>query len=131
MKERTLEFWDEDEWEAITANWPAAVQRGFAKNLRIAQLGGTPQSHAKPLSGFKISLWELWHRDGQRVIYTTDLAELRNCVYVVDAFNKDSVKGKKMRTSDKSRIDGRAKALRAEIDRLEAELLARRKKQLH
>ena len=95
MKERILEFWNEDEWNAITADWPTAVQRRFAENLRIAQLGGTPESHAKPLKGFKVSLWELWHRDGQRVIYTTELVELRNCVYVVDAFNKDSREGRK------------------------------------
>jgi phage-related protein len=127
VKERALAFWNEDEWKAITASWPQAVQRGFAKNLRIAQLGGTPQSHAKPLSGFKISVWELWHRDGQRVIYTTDLAELTNCVHILDAFSKDSRKGKKMRTSDKSRIEGRVKAVRAEIDRLSAEIQARRR----
>lgn len=126
MQERTLEFWDYDEWKAIIERWPAAVRQRFANGLRMVQLGGMP-SHAKPLSGFDISLCELRHRDGQRVIYTTELGRLRNCIYVLDAFNKDSRKGKTMRTSDRTRIRARVARVKAEIARLEADLKARRR----
>ena len=122
MAERDLDFWDEDEWREIVGHWPAAVQRGFASRLRTVQLGEFPQSRDKPLKGFAIPLREMWHRDGQRVVYTVEYATLNNRVYVIDAFEKDSGDGKEMRTSDKSRIEARAKAYKAEMEALKLSL---------
>jgi phage-related protein len=131
LQERHLEFWNEDEWKEITSAWPNAVKRGFATRLRVVQNGGQPASNAKPLKGFAIPLWELWHRDGQRVIYTLEYVTLKNCVFVVDAFEKDSRKGPKMRTSDKTRIEGRARALKTEMDRLKAMMDSPARRGLH
>ena len=118
MRERELEFWNQDQWEGITSAWPTAVQRGFASRLRVVQLGGFPPSRDKPLKGFAISLREMWHRDGQRVVYTTEYAGLTNRVHVLDAFEKDSRENSTMRISDKKRIEARVKVLKAEMDAL-------------
>lgn len=128
MELRPLEFWDYDEWTSITKHWPKAVRKGFGRKLRVVQLGEQPQSNAKPLKGFAFSLWELWHRDGQRVIYTTVYVTLTGRIHVLDAFEKDSADGKKMRKTDKMRIEGRVTRLKTEMDRLEAEIEARRRK---
>lgn len=127
MQERDLEFWDEDDWKQITSTWPNAVNRGFATRLRVVQNGGQPTSHAKPLKGFAISLWELWHRDGQRVVYTVEYASLTNHIDVLDAFKKNSSEGKKMRTSDTVRITARVTALVRRMAELKAELEAKRR----
>jgi len=130
LAERRIEFWDEDSWNAITSRWPAAVRRGFATRLRVIQQGGQPHSHAKPLTGFAISLWELWHRDGQRVVYTVEYSLLTGTVYVLDAFAKDSRDGKTMRKSDKARIERRAADYKKKVDRMESEHRTRQR-QLH
>ncbi len=126
MPERHLEFWNEDEWRKITARWLDPIKRGFATRLRVVQLGGQPASRAKPLAGFAIPLWELWHRDGQRVIYTVEYADLTNCVNVLDAFEKDAGKGKKMRISDAARIKARVAALKLRMDDLKTRLRSKR-----
>lgn len=118
MRERDLEFWNEDEWADTICGWPSAVQSGFASRLRIVQLGGFPTSRDKPLKGFSISLREMWHRSGQRIIYTVEYAALTNRVHVLDAFEKDAREGSTMRTSDKKRIETRVKRLKAEMDSL-------------
>lgn len=118
MQERQLEFWDESEWKEITSRWPRAVSMGFATRLRVVQQGGFPPSRDKPLRGFDVSLREMWHRDGQRIVYTVDYCALTNRVYVLDAFDKDSRAGRKMRTSDKERIKARVKMLKREMDQL-------------
>jgi len=118
LRERELEFWNEDQWEEIVSGWPDAVRRGFASRLRVVQLGGYPPSRDKPLKGFAIPLREMWHRDGQRVVYTTEYAALTNRVHVLDAFEKDSRENSTMRTSDKKRIEARVRVLKAEIDAL-------------
>lgn len=118
-QERLLHFWDEREWEKTIAGWPNAVRRGFATRLRVVQQGGQPSSHAKPLSGFDIPVWEMWHRDGQRVIYATHFASVSGKIEVLDAFEKDSRDGKKMRKSDRERIKGRIAALKREMEELE------------
>jgi phage-related protein len=127
VQERNLAFWDEDEWKQITGQWPTAIQRGFATKLRVVQLGGQPAANAKPLRGFNIPLWEIYHRDGQRVIYTTEYCSLTNLVHVIDAFEKDSRKGRKMRTSDKHRITGRVQRLQAEMKPLQASAIQRQR----
>lgn len=119
MAERRVNFWDEDEWRKIIVRWPSAVQRGFAKRLRVIQLGGQPTSHAKPLSGFEVPIWELWHRSGQRVVYCVHYASISGCVEVLDAFEKDSGEGRTMRTSDKERIARRVAALKREMEELQ------------
>jgi phage-related protein len=83
LTDRKLNFWDESEWRKTVVGWPPAVRRGFAKRLRVVQLGGQPQSHAKPLSGFDIPIWELWHRDGQRVVYTVHYAAISGRVDIL------------------------------------------------
>lgn len=127
MGERRLHFWDDDEWRAVTESWPLAVQRRFASQLRIVQHGAQPASHAKPLTGFAIPLWELWHRDGQRVVYTVHYASSTGRIDVLDAFEKDSRHGRKMRTNDRERIIGRVARLKREMDELEARLRAFRR----
>ena len=118
MTERPIHFWDEDEWKEIIAGWPEAVQRGFATRLRVVQQGSQPQSRAKPLSGFDITVWELWHRDGQRVIYTIQFVSVSGRIDVLDAFEKDSSDGRKMRKSDKERIKKRVAAHKQEMEAL-------------
>lgn len=130
MHERNLEFWDEDQWRAITSSWPEAVQRGFAARLRIVQHGGYPPSRDKPLKGFAIPLREMWHRAGQRIVYTLEYVTLTNLIHVLDAFEKDSKKGKKMRAGDKARIEARVRMLKGEMDKLKA-LLATGRQSLH
>lgn len=120
MQVRELEFWDDDEWKAITAGWPEAVARGFATRLRVVQNGEFPSSCDKPLKGFDIALREMWHRDGQRIVYTTAYASTTNRIYIIDAFEKDSRDGRKMRTSDKTRIEGRIRTLKSQMDQLKA-----------
>lgn len=121
MKDRELDFWDEDQWKAIIKDWPKSVKKTLGSRLRIVQKGKQPESGAKPLSDFKISVWELWVRSGQRVIYTTAYAEINDCIYVLDAFEKDSRDGSKMRTSDRTRIKGRVARLKERMDKLAAE----------
>lgn len=130
MLERHLEFWNEDDWNKVTSRWPDAVKRGFATRLRVVQNGGQPSSNAKPLKGFALSLWELWHRDGQRIVYTIEYVGLKNCIYILDAFEKDSRSGRKMRTSDRTRIEGRVRVLKAEMETLHA-LLELKKRPVH
>ena len=119
MQERPLHFWDEEEWKATIAGWPEAVRRGFATRLRVVQQGGQPHSRAKPLSDFDIPVWEMWHRDGQRVIYSVHYVSVSGRVEVLDAFEKDSREGKKMRKSDRKRISARIAALKRDMDELE------------
>ena len=125
MKDRELDFWDEDEWKVIIRAWPKSVRRTFGSRLRVVQKGKQPESGAKPLSDFKISVWELWVRSGQRVIYTTAYAHINDRVYVLDAFEKDSREGRKMRKSDRARIEGRVTRLKEQMDRLASEVKAR------
>jgi phage-related protein len=125
VKDRELDFWDEDEWKVIIRAWPKSVRRTFGSRLRVVQKGKQPESGAKPLSDFKISVWELWVRSGQRVIYTTAYAHINDRVYVLDAFEKDSREGRKMRKSDRARIEGRVTRLKEQMDRLASEVKAR------
>jgi hypothetical protein len=131
LQELALDFWDEDQWRAITSRWPGAVNRGFATRLRVIQNGGFPPSCDKPLKGFPIPLREMWHRAGQRVIYTVEYTRLMNRVHIIDAFEKDSREGRAMRTSDKARITARARALKVEMERLQALTASRSRPNLH
>jgi hypothetical protein len=67
----------------------------------------------------------MWHRSGPRLIYTVDYAELTNRIYVLDAFEKDSRSGRKMRSDDKARIEKRIATLKREMDDLKARLRKR------
>lgn len=127
MSERRLHFWNDHDWREIVAGWPEAVRRGFAKRLRAVQFGEQPHSQAKPLSGFDIPIWEMWHRDGQRVIYSVHYAAVTGRIDVLDAFEKDSRAGKKMRTSDKTRIKGRIASLKREMEELDKRQRAQRR----
>jgi len=118
LQERPLEFWDQAEFSRIVREWPDTVRRQFGNDLRIVQLGGHPGSNAKPLKGFAIPLWELKHREGQRIVYCTHYATLSGKIFVLDAFEKDSRDGSTMRTSDKDRIERRAKELTDKMDAL-------------
>jgi len=131
LEERPLHFWDDKEWSEITDTWPSAVKKGFARRLREVQLGDQPSSNAKPLSGFGIPLWELWHRRGQRVIYSTHYASLTGQIEVLDAFEKDSRHGRVMRTSDKDRIEARVAALKGEMEDLTKALQAQQPRKLN
>ena len=122
-----LDPWDEDEWKAIIASWPKPIRKYMGPRLRTVQNGQQPATGAKPLRNFKISLWELKHRDGQRVIYTTAYTGVSGCIHIVDAFMKDSSEGEKMRKADKVRITKRVTALKKMMDQLEAEIKARRR----
>jgi phage-related protein len=124
VKDRELDFWDEDQWKAIIKDWPKSVKKTLGSRLRVVQKGKQPESGAKPLSDFKLAVWELWVRSGQRVIYTTAYAQVNDCVYVLDAFEKDSREGRKMRKSDRKRIEGRVTRLKEQIDRFIAEAKA-------
>lgn len=125
MKDRELDFWDEAEWKAIIKDWPVSVRKAFGSRLRTVQRGEQPDSGAKPLKDFKITVWELWARSGQRVIYTTAYAQIDDCIYVLDAFEKDSREGKKMRKSDRKRIEGRVKQLTERMEKIAEEAKAR------
>jgi phage-related protein len=127
LKDRDLEFWDDREWKAFIKEWPEELREYFGTRLRTIQRGGHPASGAKPLSDFDIKLGELKHRDGTRVVYTTEYATLTNCIHVLDAFLKDSREGSKMRSSDRTRIEARVKALKERMKPLEAEAKARKR----
>jgi hypothetical protein len=131
LEDRTLEFWDDDEWNVIVSAWPKAVKRGIGGNLRVLQHGEKPASHCKTLAGFPIRLLELWHRDGQRVICTTEYASLTNHIHVLDAFMKDSAERRKMRQSDSDRIERRARALKKRMEALKATVARGRTSGLH
>jgi phage-related protein len=123
-----VEFWNYDEWMALIKSWPKAVRRRFGEQLREVQLGSQPKSGAKPLSGFKISLWELKRRSGQRVVYTVKYVAETNCIYVLDAFEKDSGEGSEMRVADKKRIEGRVADLKKRMGKLKAAERVKRKR---
>lgn len=117
-EDRPLEFWDKEDWQAIVTAWPLAVKKAIGASLRVLQHGEKPDSHCKTLQDFPIPLLELWHRSGQRVICTTEYANLTGRIHVLDAFEKDSREGKKMRQSDKDRIERRAKELKQRMEAL-------------
>jgi len=117
-EDRPLEFWDRDDWQTIVTVWPPAVRKAIGASLRVLQHGEKPDSHCEALRDFPIPLLELWHRSGQRVICTTEYANLTGRIHVLDAFEKDSGAGKKMRQSDKNRIERRAKELKLRMDAL-------------
>jgi phage-related protein len=125
---RELEFWDDEEWKSLVTTWPKAVRKSFGARLRTVQNGSQPTTGAKPLGGFAISLWELKHRGGQRVVYTVAYTQISNCVHVLDAFGKDAREGSEMRKSDKKRIEGRVAQLKARMERLVAENRAKSRK---
>ena len=118
MADRPLEFWDLTEWQAIVTPWPDPVKKAIGANLRVLQHGEMPASHCKTLQKFPIPLLELWHPSGPRVICTAEYAGLTGHLHVLDAFEKDSKDGKKMRPSDRDRIERRAKELKKRMDAL-------------
>jgi hypothetical protein len=117
-EDRPLDFWDLDEWQTIVTPWPDSVKKAIGGNLRVLQHGEMPASHCKTLQGFPIPLLELWHRSGQRVICTTEFASLTNRIHVLDAFMKDSRERRRMRQSDKARIERRARDLKQRMEAL-------------
>jgi len=129
--DRPLEFWDKDEWMAIVTPWPVSVKKMIGANLRVLQHGERPSSHCKTLNDFPLPLLELWHRSGQRVICTTEYAELTGHIHVIDAFEKDSREGRKMRTTDKKRIMDRANALKRRMEDLNRSMKRTRASKLH
>lgn len=99
--------------------WPKAVKKAIGANLRVLQHGERPASHCKALRDFAVPLLELWHRSGQRVICTTAYSGESGRIHVLDAFVKDSGDGRKMRRTDKERIELRAKELKNRMDEVE------------
>jgi len=130
LSDKDLEFWDDDEWRAFIQDWDHDLRAYFGSRLRTAQQGRLPETGVKPLQDFGIALFEIKHSCGARVVYTTEYATLTRCIYVVDAFMKDSREGKKMRTSDRTRIRARVKRIKEQMKPL-IEREAARKKRLH
>jgi phage-related protein len=129
LSDRDLEFWDDDEWTAFIQGWDEGLRTYFGSRLRTAQQGRLAETGVKPLQDFGIALFEIKHRCGARVVYTTEYATLAGCIYVLDAFMKDSREGKKMRTSDKTRIEARVSRIKQQMKpRLEQEARARQRK---
>ncbi len=131
MKDRDLDVWDDDEWKDFIKNWPADLREYFGTRLRTIQQGGRPASGVKALKDFDIKLAEIKHRGGARIVYTTEYADLTGCIHVLDAFQKDSAEGPKMRTADKARIVSRVKSLKERMKPLEAAAKAAKKRHLH
>ncbi len=123
-----MEFWDDNEWQTFLEDWPSELRTYFGSRLRTAQQGRMAESGVKPLQDFGIALFEIKHRSGARVVYTTEYATLAGCIYVLDAFMKDSRDGSKMRTVDKTRIKERVKQIKHQMKPLEQEARARQRK---
>lgn len=118
MRTFALEFWDEDEFRALTASWPGNVRKKFAAALSQLQRGDQLQPKLRrALKGFDVKLEELKHRAGPRVVYTMAFADVSGCIHVLDAFMKDSGDGNEMRKSDRVRIESRIKHLKARLAR--------------
>jgi phage-related protein len=131
LSDKDLEFWDDDEWKAFIEGWSDYLRTYVGSRLRTAQQGRRAETGVKPLQDFGIALCEIKHRCGARVVYTTEYAELTGCIYVLDAFMKDSREGKKMRTSDKTRIKARVKQIKEQMKPLLEQEARARQKKLH
>lgn len=119
MRRRELDFWDRDGFNQIVRGWPASVVRKFAQALSQIQGGETPPPKlVRHLKGFNISLSELKHRSGQRVVYTVAFANETDCIHIIDAFMKDSKDGDTMRRRDKERIESRVAQLQLRVARV-------------
>ena len=84
MGDKDLEFWDYDKWKAFIEDWSDDLKKYVGSRLRTVQQGDHPKTGVKPLTGFKgISLFEIKHRSGARVVYTTDYVSLADCVHEI------------------------------------------------
>lgn len=99
-------------------HWPDPVKRAFASDLEVVRNGGIPSRHAQRLKGFNIKLWELKHRSGARVVYTVEYVSIDGCIHIIDAFDKDARENRKMRTSDKRRLEARVAELQRRLSAL-------------
>ncbi len=103
--------WEGDSWDVLKS-WPKAIQWDFGDSLREMQHGRAARLNVRPMQSIDKGVFELKDADEKTWYRMLYLARVKDTIYVLDCFEKDTAKTER---KDLNRASTRLAAVRQRI----------------
>ncbi len=103
--------WEGDSWDVLKS-WPKAIQWDFGDSLREMQHGRPARLNVRPMQSIDKGVFELKDADEKTWYRMLYLARVKDTIYVLDCFEKDTAKTER---KDLNRASARLAAVRRRI----------------